>query len=131
MIKLIVSDVDGTLVPEGTNQMHPGIFSMIRKLKNRAFILPLPADVINAALKNFLPRFGTIFCILQAMAPIWELTAKNSPSLPFLPIFIPVFSKISESLPNFPFWRNRSGLPTQTARTRNSPAFSQRTTITI
>ena len=26
MIKLIVSDVDGTLVPEGTNDIHPEIF---------------------------------------------------------------------------------------------------------
>ena len=33
MIKLIVSDVDGTLVPEGTNDIHPEIFTIIRKLK--------------------------------------------------------------------------------------------------
>ena len=33
MIKLIVSDVDGTLVPEGTNDIHPEIFNIIRKLK--------------------------------------------------------------------------------------------------
>ena len=33
MIKLIVTDVDGTLLPEGTNDIHPEYFSIIRKLK--------------------------------------------------------------------------------------------------
>lgn len=35
MIKLIVSDVDGTLVPEGTNQLNPQIFPLIRRLKKQ------------------------------------------------------------------------------------------------
>ena len=35
MIKLIVSDVDGTLVPEGTNQLNPQIFSLIHRLKKQ------------------------------------------------------------------------------------------------
>lgn len=33
MIKLIVSDVDGTLVPEGTNHINPELFELIRRLK--------------------------------------------------------------------------------------------------
>ena len=33
MIKLIVSDVDGTLVPEGTNDIDPELFTLIRRLK--------------------------------------------------------------------------------------------------
>ena len=35
MIKLIVSDIDGTLVPEGTNDVNPEIFSLIRSLRSR------------------------------------------------------------------------------------------------
>ena len=35
MIKLIVTDVDGTLVPEGSNAINPEIFSLIRCLKSK------------------------------------------------------------------------------------------------
>lgn len=33
MIKLIVSDIDGTLVPEGTSQINPEVFEVIMRLK--------------------------------------------------------------------------------------------------
>ena len=35
MIKLIASDIDGTLLPEGTTQINPEIFEVIRKLKEK------------------------------------------------------------------------------------------------
>ncbi len=35
MIKLVVSDVDGTLVPDGSNQIDPEIFNVILELKKR------------------------------------------------------------------------------------------------
>ena len=35
MIKLIVSDVDGTLVPEGTNNINPELFELILRLKKK------------------------------------------------------------------------------------------------
>ncbi|MDD3222039.1 MAG: HAD family phosphatase [Clostridia bacterium] len=35
MIKLVVSDVDGTLVPEGCNQINPEVFNTIRKLRSQ------------------------------------------------------------------------------------------------
>ena len=35
MIKLVVSDIDGTLVPEGTHNINPELFSVILELKNR------------------------------------------------------------------------------------------------
>ena len=37
MIKLIVSDIDGTLVPEGTNDVNPEIFPLIRSLRAIAY----------------------------------------------------------------------------------------------
>lgn len=35
MIKLICSDIDGTLLPEGTAEINPEIFEVIRKLKEK------------------------------------------------------------------------------------------------
>lgn len=35
MIKLIASDIDGTLLPEGTDQINPEIYEVIRKLKEK------------------------------------------------------------------------------------------------
>lgn len=35
MIKLVASDIDGTLLPEGTDQINPEIFPVIRKLKEK------------------------------------------------------------------------------------------------
>lgn len=35
MIKLVASDIDGTLLPEGTDQINPEMFEVIRKLKEK------------------------------------------------------------------------------------------------
>ena len=35
MIKLVASDIDGTLLPEGTDRINPEIFEVIRKLKEK------------------------------------------------------------------------------------------------
>ena len=35
MIKLIASDIDGTLVKDGTNVLNPEIYEVILKLKER------------------------------------------------------------------------------------------------
>ena len=35
MIKLVASDIDGTLLPEGTAQINPEIFKVIEELKKR------------------------------------------------------------------------------------------------
>lgn len=33
MIKLVVTDIDGTLLPEGTDHLNPELFDVIRALK--------------------------------------------------------------------------------------------------
>lgn len=38
MIKLIASDIDGTLLPEGTDQINPEIFEVIERLKEKGII---------------------------------------------------------------------------------------------
>lgn len=35
MIKLVVTDIDGTLLPEGTDQLNPELFDIIRELKKK------------------------------------------------------------------------------------------------
>ncbi len=35
MIKLVCSDIDGTLLPEGTAELNPELFSVIRRLKEK------------------------------------------------------------------------------------------------
>jgi len=38
MIKLIASDIDGTLLTEGTNQIHPDMFTVIKDLKEKGIL---------------------------------------------------------------------------------------------
>lgn len=38
MIKLVASDVDGTLLPEGTADMNPELYEVIRKLKEKGIV---------------------------------------------------------------------------------------------
>lgn len=38
MIKLVVSDIDGTLLPDGTDKINPEIFDTIRRLKERGIL---------------------------------------------------------------------------------------------
>lgn len=38
MIKLVVSDIDGTLLPEGTDQINPELFDVIRALKEKGIM---------------------------------------------------------------------------------------------
>lgn len=40
MIKLIVSDVDGTLVEDGSADINPELFEVILKREKRGFSLP-------------------------------------------------------------------------------------------
>ncbi|MDK2807761.1 MAG: hypothetical protein PWP24_495 [Clostridiales bacterium] len=38
MIKLVCTDIDGTLVPDGTDQINPELFSVVKKLKEKGII---------------------------------------------------------------------------------------------
>ena len=38
MIKLVASDIDGTLLPEGTAKINPEIFTVIRKMKEKGIL---------------------------------------------------------------------------------------------
>lgn len=44
MIKLIASDLDGTLLQNGAQSLDPSIFPVIRKLHEKGYTLLPPAD---------------------------------------------------------------------------------------
>ena len=45
MIKLIVSDVDGTLVPDGTRDVNPELFETILKLREKGIQFAVASGV--------------------------------------------------------------------------------------
>lgn len=64
MIKLIVSDVDGTLVPEGTNDINPELFTLIRRLKAQGVYFTVASGRHKCSIeKLFAPVREDIFYI--------------------------------------------------------------------
>ena len=62
MIKLVVSDVDGTLVPDGTFDINPEIYDVIRELKNRGITFVAGSGRQYASLRRlFAPVADDIF----------------------------------------------------------------------
>ena len=58
MIKLVASDVDGTLVPDGTFEINPEIYDVIKKLKEKGITFAAAADSMRA-LRSYLRRLQT------------------------------------------------------------------------
>lgn len=52
MIKLVASDIDGTLVPEGTDRINPEIFEMIRELKKRGIMFAAASGRQYASMRS-------------------------------------------------------------------------------
>ena len=64
MIKLVVSDVDGTLVPDGTSQVNPELFEMILKLREKGIQVAIASGRPWASIeKAFEPVKQKIFYI--------------------------------------------------------------------
>ena len=64
MIKLIVTDIDGTLIPEGTNEVNPEIFSLIRCLKDQGIHFVVASGRHKSCIdKMFEPVKNDIFYI--------------------------------------------------------------------
>ena len=57
MIKLIVSDVDGTLVPEGTNSLNPEIFTLIRRLKSQGIYFAVASGRHKCSIEKMFATF--------------------------------------------------------------------------
>ena len=52
MIKLVAIDVDGTLVPDGTFEINPEIYDVIKKLKEKGITFAAASGRQNASLKK-------------------------------------------------------------------------------
>ena len=52
MIKLVVSDIDGTLLPEGTDRINPDIFEIIRELKKKGVLFAAASGRQYASMKH-------------------------------------------------------------------------------
>lgn len=64
MIKLIASDVDGTLVPDGTFNINPEIYDIIKKLKEKGIVFAAASGRQYASIKRlFAPVAGDIYYI--------------------------------------------------------------------
>lgn len=64
MIKLIVSDVDGTLLPEGTADLNPELYDVIRKLKEKGMVFAAASGrQMNSVHKVFEPVADEIYFI--------------------------------------------------------------------
>lgn len=68
MIKLIASDLDGTLLQNGAQELTPRALDLIHRLTEKGIHLPLPADVSTPMNAAFSRPFGTRSLTLQKTA---------------------------------------------------------------
>ncbi len=66
MVKLIASDIDGTLVPDGSDKLNPEIFDVIRKLKSQGIYFAVASGRQWKSIeKLFYPVKDEIFFIAE------------------------------------------------------------------
>ncbi len=64
MVKLIVSDVDGTLLPEGTAEINPEIYEVVLRLKERGIVFAVASGRQEKSIKSmFAPISNDIYFI--------------------------------------------------------------------
>ena len=51
MIKMVVSDIDGTLLTEGTDQMNPEYYDVLRELKKKGILFVAASGRQYASMK--------------------------------------------------------------------------------
>ena len=69
MIKLIASDLDGTLLHNGAQKLTPRAIELIHELTQKAFTLLLQADASMIMSVDCFLRLRTRFPILEKMVP--------------------------------------------------------------
>ncbi len=57
MIKLIASDLDGTLIPEGTQEIEPGFMEILEELLDRGYLFYAASGRQYANMRR---RFGDL-----------------------------------------------------------------------
>lgn len=75
MIKLIVSDIDGTLVPDGSHEMNPELLDVIMKIREKGYSLRLPAGVSGPALNRSSAPSKKRYFTYPTTEPTWAAMA--------------------------------------------------------
>lgn len=76
MIKLIASDLDGTLLPEGTMDINPEIFEVIRKLKEKGIVFAaVSGREYDSIARVFAPVKNDIY-FMQGMAGLFPIRVR-------------------------------------------------------
>jgi Cof subfamily protein (haloacid dehalogenase superfamily) len=84
MIKLIASDVDGTLVEDGTMKLNPEYYDVIRELdRRRILFVAASGRQYSSVRKLFAPVLDKMDIITESGAAIWKK------GVPFVPNAIP------------------------------------------
>ena len=66
MIKLVVSDIDGTLLPEGTIELNPEFFEAVRELKRKGILFVAASGRPYASMRKvFAPVADDIIFIAE------------------------------------------------------------------
>lgn len=60
MIKLIATDIDGTLLEEGTLDLNPEYYDVIRELRKRGVLVIAASGRQRASIERYLHRFWMI-----------------------------------------------------------------------
>ena len=85
MIKLIASDLDGTLLKEGTMDINPEIYDIIRKLKAKGIVFAaVSGREYDSIERVFAP---VIFILLQETVESFPIRERLLKKWQFLPIY--------------------------------------------
>lgn len=83
MIRLIVTDVDDTIVPEGGNILNPEYYKVIRECRKRGIFIGVASGRQKPCVKKlFEPVLDDIFILADNGTDVWEKDYKTSMVIP-------------------------------------------------
>lgn len=83
MIKLIVTDVDDTVVPEGESVINPEYYEVIRECRKKGILIGVASGRQKPCVKKlFEPVLDEIFILADNGTDIWEKDYKTSMAIP-------------------------------------------------
>ena len=79
MIRLIVTDVDDTIVPEGSNILKPEYYKVIRECRKKGIFIGVASGRQKPCVKKlFEPVLDDIFILADNGTDVWEKDYKTS-----------------------------------------------------
>ena len=72
MIRLIACDIDGTLLPEGSTELEPAVYTQIRRLSERGiFFCPASGRQYSSLRRLFAPVADQLFYLCENGAVVY------------------------------------------------------------